>query len=575
MARASAGRFGPGIFFLAVLLALPHPALAEPAEGAEDGPVMSGTKLRWDYPNFNTAQWVTTGLFSALAITMELVGPRETKLRSTFLFDDAARDAMKVEALQDQRTVQSISDALLTLITAYPYLVDSLVVAAWYRRSPSAAWQMALINTQVMAVTLGLTSVAKSMVSRERPYADTCGNERRESLHDCDGRTRYTSFFSGHTSVAFASAGLICMHHMYLDLYGKRAADIGACAAGLGVAAATGVLRMVGDKHYMTDVLAGAAVGSLVGFGLPWVLHYRHGKRGGARTRDGGAVDAQLVPLANGLAISGLFDEEGAMEGDDEHPDALGLAQEAPRGNPWKQGRVRPFLATRLDVGFLFLKPRLSVGYGRPHNVWVGVDANPLLNFEGAGLWGGVRGTLGWIDLRAGARYWYSWNRSYLERRARYDKDDVEDRAEPNASFVSLEAELTFNLPTGPGSMISEFALTYVTGVPDEYNIYEETIKAVVEPPWVWRARLGYMLPVDREKVFKVGLVAEVVAVPRRAIYTMRGGVLVSVRLMRALEARFAFTPVWYNSDDIGSAGSDLLIVGIRHRWATGTPVLQ
>ena len=563
------------MILLILVFILPGRALAEPEADPGDGHIMSGRRLSWEYPEFSTTEWVVTGLFGALALGMQLVTPLETKLKGGLAFDDAARDVLAVKDLEDQRTVRSVSDALLTVITAYPFLVDSLVVAAWYRRSPAVAWQMAQINLQTMAVTLGITSVVKVAVSRERPYSDTCGGERSETLRDCEGDRRYVSFFSGHSSMAFASAGLICMHHMYLDLYGGGAADAGACAGALGVAAATGLLRVVGDQHYMTDVLVGAAVGTITGFGLPYVLHYQYGKRGRGRARDGGAVDAQLVPLANGMAITGVFDETGDLDPDASAPDTPRRATAAPAGNPWRQGRVRPFLSTRVDLGFVFLKPRVSLGYGRPHDVWVGLDVNPLISFEGVGAWGGLRGTLGWLDLRVGARYQYTFSRSFLAQKGLYNKDDIEDRAGPSSSYVSLEAELTLDFPLGPGSLSSELAITYITGVSEGFNVYEETLKVVAKPPWVWRGRLSYMLPLDRDKVFNVGLTAELVGVPRRDLTTLRGGLLASVRLMRSLEARLTFMPVWHSEDDLGSAGSDLLLVGIRHRWATGSPVLQ
>ncbi len=43
--------------------------------------------------------------------------------------------------------------------------------------------------------------------------------------------------------------------------------------SGLSVAAATGYFRIAADKHYLTDVLAGAAVASSVGFLVPFVFH--------------------------------------------------------------------------------------------------------------------------------------------------------------------------------------------------------------------------------------------------------------------------------------------------------------
>jgi len=43
--------------------------------------------------------------------------------------------------------------------------------------------------------------------------------------------------------------------------------------AGLGFAA-TACLRIAADRHYATDVLSGAAVGSAIGFTVP---HFAHG----------------------------------------------------------------------------------------------------------------------------------------------------------------------------------------------------------------------------------------------------------------------------------------------------------
>jgi hypothetical protein len=291
-------------------------------------------------------------------------------------------------------------------------------------------------------------------------------------------------------------------------------------------------------------------------------LHYRHGKT----EADGGAVEAHLVPTANGVALSGTFDETGGRPGG-RQPDTLGLRADL---NPWRQAPVRSFLSTRLDLGFLYFKPRVSLGYGRPHDTWVGVDLNAMGNMDHVGVWGGLRGALGWLDLRVGARYLFSWNHTFLEPRAVYTQDDVDNRVGADASFVSLEAELTMALPAGPGDLLCEVAGTYVLGVDQGFHVYEESLKVVVDPPWVWRARLGYRYRLDRRGVFRLGLAGEVVGVPNREAYTVRGGVIGSARLLRNLELRITFMPVIYSDDDLGAAGSDLLMLGVRHRWATG-----
>ncbi len=63
----------------------------------------------------------------------------------------------------------------------------------------------------------------------------------------------YNSFPSGHTAEAFASAELLRME------YKDRSPGYG--IAGYGVAAVTGYLRMYNNKHWLSDVLAGAGFG--------------------------------------------------------------------------------------------------------------------------------------------------------------------------------------------------------------------------------------------------------------------------------------------------------------------------
>ncbi len=63
------------------------------------------------------------------------------------------------------------------------------------------------------------------------------------------------------------------------------------------LATGEGVLRIMGDRHYATDVLAGAAIGFGFGFGVPTLLHY-HG---------GGYADTLAVsPLMGGGSIGVL-----------------------------------------------------------------------------------------------------------------------------------------------------------------------------------------------------------------------------------------------------------------------------
>ena len=89
---------------------------------------------------------------------------------------------------------------------------------------------------------------------------------------------------------------------MHAALYANSVADALACAGTITLAASTGTLRVLGDRHYASDVVVGAVVGFAVGYGVPTLFHY--GKV------DKSSQTAQaLEPLGAGVGptISGSF----------------------------------------------------------------------------------------------------------------------------------------------------------------------------------------------------------------------------------------------------------------------------
>ena len=250
-------------------------------------------------------------------------------------------------------------------------------------------------------------------------------------------------------------------------------------------------------------------------------------------------------------------------------------AAAAREAEPPPDSTTRWFLSTSIDVGFLYFRPRVSTGYGLPFSTWLGLDANPIISAEGAGGWLGVRAALPNINLRFGGRYFHSFRRSRLDPQETYTISDIERRSHPDSSYFSLEAELTGTFPAGPGVVLVELAATSVLGVPTGFFVFEETIRVVVDPPYVWRARVGYSLPFGQDGLFRVGGVVEVVGIPNRGVHILRGGLTVRVPLFRNLEARGTFIPVWASPDTLGLSGGDSFLVGIRYRWATGQPWLQ
>lgn len=97
-------------------------------------------------------------------------------------------------------------------------------------------WQMLTSDAFSIAIMTGVTQGLKYSIRRARP-----DNSRRNS------------FPSGHTGTAFLTATMLHKE------YGWRSPwwSIG----GYTVAAFTGVSRILNDRHWMTDVVAGAAIG--------------------------------------------------------------------------------------------------------------------------------------------------------------------------------------------------------------------------------------------------------------------------------------------------------------------------
>jgi hypothetical protein len=238
-----------------------------------------GAPLVWNpaWPKFRTGEWVATGLGAGLLLASRVVPSRGVQWRGGILFDEDARDVLRVGGTNGRRWARDASDVGLVVNESWPYF-DAFVVAAWYRQSPEVAWQQGLITAEVLAVTAGMQAVVSTLAGRERPYGRRCGEPGfPDDSRDCDSRDRHLSFYSGHSSQSFAAAAVKCMHHAYTPLYGGGAADSWACAGAFAIAATTALMRVGTDVHYTSDVTLGALLGTGTGLLLPWLLHYRYG----------------------------------------------------------------------------------------------------------------------------------------------------------------------------------------------------------------------------------------------------------------------------------------------------------
>ncbi|CAM4083399.1 phosphatase PAP2 family protein [Corallococcus exiguus] len=140
-------------------------------------------------------------------------------------------------------------------------------------RSSGASKEFFAQDATIMVQSAVLASVAnqavKFAVGRERPFVHVLPEaEKGLTAHPTDNNL---SFYSGHTNLAFSlavSAGTVATMRGY-----KHQAVV--WGVGLPLAASVGLLRMGADKHYLSDVITGAVLGTAFGVAVPLLLHGR------------------------------------------------------------------------------------------------------------------------------------------------------------------------------------------------------------------------------------------------------------------------------------------------------------
>ncbi|MBQ9494792.1 MAG: phosphatase PAP2 family protein [Treponema sp.] len=120
------------------------------------------------------------------------------------------------------------------------------------------------------AETMFLAHVAKaltkSLVFRPRPYMYFDGYPQKH----VDSGDWNNSFPSGHTTMAFAAAGFTTL--VFATYFPDSLWNIPVALGSYSLATAIAVLRICSGNHFFSDVLVGAAIGSVIGVGVP-LLH--------------------------------------------------------------------------------------------------------------------------------------------------------------------------------------------------------------------------------------------------------------------------------------------------------------
>ena len=200
----------------------------------------------------------------------------------------------------DTRAAHLASNVTLGILEPATQLGLGLL-AANRAGSPESFGLDTLLITEATVVAGVLNQIAKFGFARERPfvhYLPRAPNAIRQLTSSPSDDN--LSFFSGHTTIAFAIA---TSSATIATMRGYKLAPL-IWGTGLAFGGAVGYLRIAADKHYFSDVMTGAIVGSVVGVAVPLLLH-------SARSDDpaaGGSAQPLRRPAARtAVSISGTF----------------------------------------------------------------------------------------------------------------------------------------------------------------------------------------------------------------------------------------------------------------------------
>jgi membrane-associated phospholipid phosphatase len=266
---------------LCARVAAAEPAAAvEPAAAAE--PAAAGPANLEHRELHLVGIGVALGLYISSELGKDSLAPAACRWCQPPGFDDSVRRSLVWGDPTRAATISNVTGYVLSPLGA----AGLLLVSSWSTGDHWLAFGDDLIAvTEAAAYSQLIVQAVKFSVGRQRPYAHY-GSLSAAAVSNDDN----LSFLSGHSALTFAiatAAGTVAQRRHY-----ALAPVI--WATGLGLAATTAYLRIAGDKHYLSDVVAGSALGAASGVLIPRLL--------GSLPRD-----VTVVPAPGGLALLGSF----------------------------------------------------------------------------------------------------------------------------------------------------------------------------------------------------------------------------------------------------------------------------
>jgi membrane-associated phospholipid phosphatase len=184
-----------------------------------------------------------------------------------------------------QATLTTAGDAISIALAVLP-------LALLPGRQLGDILSLGVMYGETLELAYSIDSALKSTIMRYRPYAYSTTTSADFSVADIA-----SSFPSANTSLAFSAA--VFSGYVFDALYPDSSMKALVWASGLGVATAVSVLLVAGGDHFISDAVAGAAIGAASGFLVPFFHEHLHA----IKTRSSDAVSSiEIEPSFGGIA---------------------------------------------------------------------------------------------------------------------------------------------------------------------------------------------------------------------------------------------------------------------------------
>lgn len=238
--------------------------------------------------------WRDAAIIEAFAIATVAIAPLDTSFAKR----------LQNQTVQENRVMKQTADFVRTVTDPGSFFIGAGLYAYGRLRDNQRAADLGLHGTEALFLGAQLGSLMKGVIGRARPYVNVSDPHNYTLFRGFRDGSDYRSFPSGHTIAAFAAAAAVTSETK--RWWPKSVWVIGPVM--YGGAAITGWSRMFENKHWASDVITGAAIGTFAGLK---VVHWHHSHPGNFIDRT--FLGAKVGPSPDGGALLRLYFRPKAM----------------------------------------------------------------------------------------------------------------------------------------------------------------------------------------------------------------------------------------------------------------------